>query len=153
MKVIINFSNRWLYTLIIIGILILTGIGVYAWAGSNGVGHSHDEIEPCADGQVLQMSGSSWICDTVVSIDTNANTECSGTYTYLSGDGACRDVRSDGDIYDTDTNSWRPISSIRGRPVYKHPCSAGDPLLLSGSKIPCGSDGWIEPDHVGYLVP
>jgi hypothetical protein len=42
---------------------------------------------------------------TQMAVDTNANTICSGTYTYLNGDGACRDVRTDGDINDTDTNA------------------------------------------------
>jgi len=42
MKVIINFSKRWLYTLIAIGILAIIGIGVYAVAG---VSHSPEEIE------------------------------------------------------------------------------------------------------------
>jgi len=42
MKVIINFSNRWLYTIIAIGILAIIGVGVYAVAG---VSHSADEIE------------------------------------------------------------------------------------------------------------
>lgn len=37
----INLTNRWLYTLIVIGVLILITIGVYAIAG---VSHSSDEI-------------------------------------------------------------------------------------------------------------
>ena len=55
--------------------------------------------------------------------DTNANTICSGTYTYLNGDGACRDVRTDGDINDTNTDnqtlsvSGNTLSIVRGNSV------------------------------------
>ena len=59
----INLSNRWLYTFIAIGILMIIGVGVYAWSNpTTGVGHSHDEIEPCPDGQILQTSGGAWGC-------------------------------------------------------------------------------------------
>ncbi len=40
-----------------------------------------------------------------LALNTNAETECSGTYSYLNGDGVCRNVISDGDINDTDTNA------------------------------------------------
>lgn len=47
-KINFNFSDRWLYTLIAIGILLLAGVGVYAY-NSGGppseFGHSADEIE------------------------------------------------------------------------------------------------------------
>jgi len=61
MKVIINFSKRWLYTLIAIGILAIIGVGVYAVAG---VSHNLDELNlpSCSDGQVLGMSGGVWSC-------------------------------------------------------------------------------------------
>jgi len=61
MKVIINFSKRWLYTLITIGILAIIAVGVYAIAG---VSHTLDEINlpSCGEGQVLGMGGGSWIC-------------------------------------------------------------------------------------------
>ena len=65
-KVQINFSNRWLYTFIAIGILVVIGAGVYAWANPiTGVGHSLDEIglPDCVDGQILQMSGEDWVCE------------------------------------------------------------------------------------------
>jgi len=61
MKVTINFSKRWLYTFIAIGILAIIGVGVYAVAG---VSHTLDEVNlpSCSDGQVLGMSGGSWSC-------------------------------------------------------------------------------------------
>jgi hypothetical protein len=42
----INFSNRWLYTFIVFGILIVAGIGVYAYnTGSPTTsGHTWNEI-------------------------------------------------------------------------------------------------------------
>lgn len=58
----IIFTNRWLYTLIAIGILAIISVGVYAWTDANGVGHDLSEIQPCEDGQILQTSGTSWIC-------------------------------------------------------------------------------------------
>lgn len=46
-RVQINISNRWLYTLITIGILAIISVGVYAWADpTTGVGHGPSEIGP-----------------------------------------------------------------------------------------------------------
>jgi len=133
MKVIINISNRWLYTIIAIGVLAIISVGVYAYVGPNEIGHDLEDIEPCSNGEILQTSGGAWSCvsavvdtdtntqctvsgntitcptgqliDTDTDTNTNANTACSGTYTYLTGEGACRDVRADGDLYDTDTDT------------------------------------------------
>jgi hypothetical protein len=46
-KIQINFSNKWLYTFIVIGILAIIGIGVYAYGGSEPsvMGHSLGELE------------------------------------------------------------------------------------------------------------
>ena len=107
-KIVINLSNRWLYTFILIGIIILLGIVVYAFTNpATGVGHDLADIglPICSDDQVLGMVAGVWSCVDMPSggSDTNASTECSGTYTYLTGGGECRDVRSDGDIYDDNT--------------------------------------------------
>ncbi len=66
MKVTINFSKRWLYTFIAIGILAIIGVGVYAVAG---VSHDLDELNlpSCSDGQILGMVGSDWACADVSS--------------------------------------------------------------------------------------
>jgi len=108
-RISLSFSNRWLYTFIAIGIIAIIGVGVYAFTGPNGVGHDLSEIQPCAAGKILQTNadGTAWTCVNMPSgsTDTNAGTICSGTYKYLNGDGECRDVRSDGDLYDTDTNT------------------------------------------------
>lgn len=63
----IHLTNRWLYTLIAIGILAIIGVGVYAL--SPGVapnpGHSISDVAPpsgCTANQVLQWTGSSWTC-------------------------------------------------------------------------------------------
>lgn len=75
----VNFSNRWLYTLITIGILMIISVGVYAWANpTTGVGHTHDEIEPCSEGQILQMSEGAWSC---VDISVEQEVSCSVSYT------------------------------------------------------------------------
>ena len=39
----INLTNRWLYTLITIGIIAILGVGVYAYSGN--VGHTSDQID------------------------------------------------------------------------------------------------------------
>ena len=61
----INFSNRLLYTLIIIGILIAVGVGVYAstYANTAGVGHDFTELKPCSGTEILKMNGAgAWTC-------------------------------------------------------------------------------------------
>jgi hypothetical protein len=64
LKIEINISNKAVYTLIVIGILIAIGISVYAYGTSDPstFGHSLGEIEPCAEGQGLQMSSGVWTC-------------------------------------------------------------------------------------------
>ena len=70
----INFTNRWLYSLIAIGILVIISAGVYAWANSAGVGHSYNELQPCSGTQILKMNGAgAWACGS--DIDTGITTE------------------------------------------------------------------------------
>jgi hypothetical protein len=63
-KIQINFSNRWLYTFIALGILLIGATGVYAWASSNGVGHTITELQPCGANKILKMNsaGDAWTC-------------------------------------------------------------------------------------------
>ena len=68
----INFSNRWLYTLIFFGILVFTVIGITAYGGKAGspsiVGHTMNETappSPCSSGQYLQWTITGWACSTV----------------------------------------------------------------------------------------
>jgi hypothetical protein len=68
-KININLSNRWLYTLILIGILVAVGVGIYAATYSpSGAGHPYTEISTCGANQVLQMSsdGTAWTCSSNV---------------------------------------------------------------------------------------
>ena len=101
--IIIRIKPEYFYTLLIV--IVLIGIGsVYAQVPNPG--HAITEIEnlvgSCQGGQFVTGVGVGGVsCGAPSFTDTSANTECSGTYTYLSGDGECRDVRSDGDIYDT----------------------------------------------------
>jgi len=66
LKINITLSNRWLYTLILIGILTAIGVGVYAYGTSNpsSFGHSISELAPCAEGQILKTTGGVWTCGT-----------------------------------------------------------------------------------------
>ena len=63
----INLTNRWLYALITIGILMVVGVGVYAYGTSNPsiFGHSVNEVgfpTDCQVGEFLKWDGNSWIC-------------------------------------------------------------------------------------------
>lgn len=60
----IQLSNRWIYTLIVIGVLAIVGVGVYAFVGPSGVGHELNEIKPCAEGEILQTNAdeTAWEC-------------------------------------------------------------------------------------------
>jgi len=52
-----------------------------------------------ANGYLVSAGGDCSAGDT--DTDTNAGTACSGVYSYLNGEGNCRDVRVDGDLYDS----------------------------------------------------
>jgi len=72
----INFTNRWLYTLIALGILVLAAVGVYAAntllvpGTAPKVGHTTSQLSPpsgCSPGQLLQWNGTAngdggWAC-------------------------------------------------------------------------------------------
>ena len=65
----INFTNRWLYSLIAIGILALIGVGVYAATyTASGAGHPYTEISTCGANQVLKMdaTGTAWACSSPI---------------------------------------------------------------------------------------
>ncbi len=63
----INFSNRWLYTFILLGILVIISIGVYALTPGVKPNPGHDLSElgvpaGCTSGQVLSWNGTSLVC-------------------------------------------------------------------------------------------
>ena len=99
MEIELNIQAKHMVFVIVVATAIV-GIGDVLAAGGT---HPSGEI-------IVEPGGfSRTVCEAITGhpcgydTDTNANTACSGTYTYLSGDGQCRDVRSDGDLYDTDT--------------------------------------------------
>jgi hypothetical protein len=76
---------------------------VYAVAGTTpNPGHSHSEIQPCSDGEVLQMSGTSWSC---VSLSAGGGTDNLGNHiatqniqlnnNWLSNDGGSEGISID----------------------------------------------------------
>jgi hypothetical protein len=63
----INLSNRGIYSIIAFGIMMVLGVGTYAYGTSNpsDFGHSIGELEPpvgCSSGQILEWGGASWNC-------------------------------------------------------------------------------------------
>jgi len=60
----INLSNKVLYTLIIIGILAIVGVGVWAYgtAVPSDFGHSLGELETCNEGETLVVMNGEWDC-------------------------------------------------------------------------------------------
>ncbi len=75
----IYFTNRWLYTFIVIGILIAIGVGVYAATyTASGAGHPYTEISTCDANQILKMSsdGTAWACGTDLDTDTKGSLSC-----------------------------------------------------------------------------
>ena len=82
-RVNIHLTNRWLYTLIVIGVLVIATVGVYAWANpATGVGHDLSEIQPCAAGKILQTNtgGNGWDCVDMPS--ATPTTQIDGIYHY-----------------------------------------------------------------------
>lgn len=67
MKIKINFTKRWIYTLVTLGILIIIGLGVYALTvgGIEKPGHPSLNISiplNCGIGQLMQFNGTDIIC-------------------------------------------------------------------------------------------
>jgi len=83
-KLQINFTNRWLYTLIVFFSLIVIGVFVYAYGTNDPAtfGHSAGELEApsgCGTDQFLKWTGSSWTCAGV-----EAGTETDPVWTAAS---------------------------------------------------------------------
>jgi hypothetical protein len=63
----INFSNRWLYTLIALGILVIISVGVYALQAGVKPNPGHDLSElgvpsGCTSGQFIYWDGNNLAC-------------------------------------------------------------------------------------------
>lgn len=108
----INLSNKMFYTLILIGILIVSSWVVFAYVNpATGVGHDLNELEPCADGQILKTSGSSWAC--ADSVDTS----CTASGNTIT----CPDGTS---LTDTDTHGSLSCTTYEvNYGNYHHPCN------------------------------
>jgi hypothetical protein len=57
----------------------------------------YDNLTKCSDTEILKVSGANWVCAADddsggADTDTNASSACSGTTTYLDGEGNCDDV-------------------------------------------------------------
>ncbi len=118
----INFSNKWLYSLIIIFVVVVAGFVVNAYGGNNPeeMGHTFSEIAPpegCVAEQFLMWNGSSWVCEDaidgytyewiIVSWGACSMPCATGTQTGVIG---CE--RDDGDIVeDTYCSGIPPVST------------------------------------------
>ncbi|MBU0959343.1 MAG: hypothetical protein KKB31_05350 [Nanoarchaeota archaeon] len=76
-RVEINFSNRFVYTIVTIAVLILAAIGINAFGSDDPqvFGHSAGELAPplpCNVNQVLQWTGGGWACVDLLSVDINS---------------------------------------------------------------------------------
>lgn len=72
----LSFSNRVLYSLVALTILVTIGIGVYAATyTASGAGHPYTEISTCAKNQILKMNsaGTAWECATDVDTSTHVS--------------------------------------------------------------------------------
>lgn len=88
----INFTNRWLYTFIAVGILALIGVGVYAFGAMPNPGHAISQLQTCdSNGQTLVMQNGQWICGTPTAAETDPTVpyRFGGTYKVNYGNGAC----------------------------------------------------------------
>ncbi len=147
----INLSNRLLYTIIAIGVLLIAGVGVYAWSDpTTGVGHSLDELEPCAtEGDVLQInSAGDWECAAASSgsISTNplyvegAITAPEGTLRD-DGGGWVRTYGNTGWYSQTHAGGWYMtdstwIRSYNSKNVYVNTLLRADGGIASGDLSP-----------------
>ena len=98
----INFSNKLFYVFIVIGVSLAIGAGVYAAAGTvPAFGHSHAEIQPCGNDEILKMDGTAWVCEADGGSDTGTDYCSSGTCTgplIVSGSVTAKSFIYDSDI-------------------------------------------------------
>jgi hypothetical protein len=58
----IKLSNKAIYTLIVIGILAILGVGVFALGSVSNPGHAISELQTCEEGETLQVVDGEWDC-------------------------------------------------------------------------------------------
>jgi len=96
----IKLSNKLFYTLIVIGILAVVGVGVWALGSVPNPGHSIGELETCEEGESLQVVDGEWDCVSGVSSSgftkVSAYKSSSQTFTAIN-----RKVIFEAEKYDT----------------------------------------------------
>ena len=89
----IRLSDRLSYTLILIGILAIVGVGVYALAPGviPNPGHNISQVSvpsPCSSGQILSYNGNTWVCiNKGCTPSCSPSGDCVDTSTVTSGTG------------------------------------------------------------------
>ncbi len=156
----INFSNRWLYTFMALGILAIISVGVYALTPgvTPNPGHLVSEMappSPCTANQVLQFDGTNWKCnDAAHSCDVSGNCSqlCTGTdcvtnlkyqalYTINSG------CSGSGGITFTSTCSFATVKTCCSNQAYRD-CSGNCPSTCNYNPLTCTVNNVLK----GYLV-
>ncbi len=165
----INLTNRWLYTLIAIGILTVISVGVYASTFVNSAtntGHDLSEIQSCAEGQIMQTSGGSWSCVNMPSGVTDTRCDVSGACSQVCIEEVCETSWPKGVAIYTRDNAG--CAGDTGEVVFSPTCltkcwwnCANDPNWGSMSYYECDGSideyAWV-PQQVcantlrGYLV-
>ena len=113
----LNFSNRALYTFISFFAVLAIAAGVYAYGTSNpsAFGHSYSELQVCAEGQILKVSGGAWTCST----DSGAVWTSSGgvaTYNGVAKASYFQDLDNTGFYVDPSSVSY--LNDIRPSIIY-----------------------------------
>jgi hypothetical protein len=115
----INISNRLLYTLIAVGIvLIVAGIVYAATYTASGGGHPYTEISTCPTaGQILKISGGAWTCASDAGLTSESDPQV-GTITtsgrWCTTDGSAVQCTTTAPVTaesDPNAKSWAKSSS------------------------------------------
>lgn len=106
----IKISNRLFYTLVVIGILVIVGAGVYAIGNTPNAGHSISELQTCDEGKILQVVDGEWDC-----VSGGSSTEMTKIRAYKSDSqtihgGSYTKVTFDTEEFDTNQEFYSSTS-------------------------------------------
>ncbi len=142
-KLQIVFSNRWLYTFILLGLLIIVAVGVSALTLTAGIkpyiGHTINETAPpaeCSENQYLQWTGTDWVCSTITP-QLSCHLENSST-SWTATAGGYWGYKSCSSGEELSGSCYCGGSFISGGPAQGYALPTGSPM--TGWKCKCSSD-------------